>query len=420
MSGDRLYPIILVRIRRQGSQTALRVVDDQSPAEPGEDVIRAKVLSLVYTDDEKAADTLKLTIDNFNLDYFDAPFCKPGDLIKAKFGYPGNMSGKIETVITKVKSQGTTITVESNGKEYLLNTIVRPRVWRNKKRSDVVRAIADEYGYAANAEIHDTEIVYPQITQAKLTDHQLIVEMAKREGWIFYIDANGFYFGPRPLDKAPLKTIRYYLAAEGGDLMSFPTIESDLFARPGAVTAKGSDPKTGKEFKVTGNNDSTKGRPTLSKTTEVVDRKDGEASHQTAVATETTVATTATTKAAAQRVVNAIYTNAQLGAVKMGLSLVGDPAYRAKAVFAISDVGKQLAGKVYFTQVTHTIGPSSYTVSAKARREAFNNAGAAQKAASKGAANDKAAPAPGAAKTDKLEGHEKVDHKSGETRVEYR
>lgn len=420
MSGEKLYPIILVRIRRQGTQTALRVVDDQSPAEPGEDVIRAKVLSLVYVDDEKAADTLKLTIDNFDLSYFDTPWCKPGDLIKAKFGYPGNMSGKIETIVTKVKAQGTTITIESNGKEYLLNTLVRPRVWTNKKRSDIVRAIADEYGYAANAEIHDTEIVYPQITQAKLTDHQLVAEMAKREGWIFFIDENGLYFGPRPLHKAPLKTIRYYLAQDGGDLMAFPTIESDLFARPGAVTAKGSDPVTGKEFKVTANNDTTKGRKTVANTTEVVDPPTGKASHQTTVATETTVATTATSKAAAQRVVNAIYTSAQLGAVKMTLPLVGDPSYRAKNVFALSGGGAQLNGKVYFTQVTHTVGPSSYTVNAKGRREAFNNAGTATKAASKGAANNQASPAPGAPKSDKLEPHEKVNNKTGETRVEYR
>lgn len=417
---DTLYPVFFVRVKREGSPTALRVVEDASVPAEGEEVIRAKITQLVYIDDEKAADTLKLTFDNFDLGYFDAPFCKPGDLIKAKFGYPGNMSGQIEATVTKVKSSGPTITVEANGKEYQLNRIVRPRIWPNVKRSDVVRSIAAEYGYTTNAEIHDTEIVYSRIIQAKLTDHQLIAELAKREGWIFFIDEAGLYFGPRPLHKAPLKTINFYLASDGGDLMGHPAIESDLFARPGAVTAKGSDPKTGKEFKVTANNDTTKGRPTVSSTVEVVDTKTGKTSRQTTVATEVTVATTATTKEGAQRAVNAIYRNAQLGAVKMTLPLVGDPRYRAKAVFALANVGAQLVGKVYFAQVTHTLGPNSYVVSAKARREAFASAGSAAKAASKGAPNTQAAPPPGAPKDDKLTPHEKVDPKTGKTHVEYR
>lgn len=432
MSGERLYPVLFLRIKREGKPLAVRVVDDATVPAEGEEVIRAKVTSLVFEDDEKKADVLKLTIDNFDLSYWDDPWVKPGDLIKAKWGYPGNMSGQVECVVTKIKASGTILTIESNGKEYELNRVVRPRVWppsgMGVKRSDVVRAIAEEYGYGANAEIHDTEVVLPRIIQAKLTDHQLLVEMAKREGWVFYIDANGFYFGPRKLGQTPLKTLTYYTDGTG-TILSFPSVDGDLFARPGAVTAHGRDPDTKKDFKVTANNDTTKGRSTVASTVEVVEpvnRKTGETSYGTkpagAVATATTVATTAKNEADAKRHVAGIYQQAQLGAVKLTVPVVGDPLLRAKSIVELSGIGKQLVGKYYLTAVTHTLNGNGYTCSLKARREAPNSAAAVTQPASKGAANKQAAPAPGssAEKGDKLTPRVVVDPRDGTTKVQYR
>lgn len=424
MSGETLYPVFFVRVVRQGSQTSLRVVDDASAPAEGEEVIRAKVLKLVYEDKDEGADVLKLTVNAFDLDYYDNPWIKGGDLIKAKWGYPGRMSGQVEAVVTKIKG-GKVLTIEANGKEYLLNRVVRPRVWDNITRSGVVRKIAAEYGYTTNAEIVDTELVFSRIVQAKLTDHELIAELAKREGFVFYIDVGGLYFGPRKLAQAPLRTITYYVDAQGnaaGDMMDFPTIESDLFARPGAVTAKGRDPDKKKDFSATADNDTTKGRPVVAKTVEVIDPKAGKSSFQTTVPTAVTVATTAKTAADAKRQVGAIYKNAQLGAVKLGVPVKGDPNLRAKSIVELSGIGAILVGKYYLTQVTHTVGETSYSCAIKGRREGMNSAGSATKAATKGAPNTKPAPTAqnGGATGDKLVPNEVVDTKSGTTHVEYR
>jgi phage protein D len=411
-----LYPVFFVRIKREGAPLALRVVEDASTPAEGEQVIRAKITQLVYEDNDEKADTLKLTVDNFDLAYWDTPWVKPGDLIKAKWGYPGNMSGQVEAVVTKVRGNGHTLTIEANGKEYLFNKTVRPRTWPatgvGVKRSDVVRAIAAEYGYTTNAEVVDSVVVLPHIIQAKLTDHQMLVELAKREGYVFYIDANGLYWGPRKLNQPVLRTI------DRSDL--FPpgfTVESDLFARPGAVTAKGRDPDKKKDFKATADNDTTKGQPVLAGTREVVDERTGATSFQKTVATATTVATTAKTEADAKRQVAGIYQNSQLGAVKGSFGMVGDPTMRAKSIVQLTGFGSLLVGKYYLTQVVHTVGPSSYTVKAAARREAMNAAGAATKAVSKGAPNKNAADAGGG---DKLKPREVIDGRDGSSRVEYR
>lgn len=428
MSGERLYPVFFVRLKREGSQESLRLVEDASVPAEGETVTRAKVKSLVFEDHDEKADTLKLGVDIQDLSYWDEPWCKPGDLLKVKFGYPGQMSGQIEGVITKLKGAGNVLNIEANGKEYLLNRVVRPRVWpptgQGVKRSDVVRAIAAEYGYGNNAEIEDTEVVFPRILQAKLTDHQMIVELAKREGWVFYIDANGFYFGPRKLDQAPLRTIRR------GSMLAPPNVDNDLFARPASVTAKGRDPLTKKDFTATASNDTTKGRPVLAGTVEVVDPKTLQTTKKpiagSATATATTVATTAKTQADAQRQVAGIYGNSQLGAVKLSFSMMGDPNLRAKSVVRLEDIGAILIGNYYLIGVTHTLSDSSYTMAIKARREAKNSAGSAQQAASKGVPNGKAAADAGAVDPDKggardkLTPREVVDPKTLQTRTEYR
>jgi uncharacterized protein len=415
---DTLYPVFFVRIKHEGAPLALRVVEDASVPAEGEQVIRAKIESLVFDEFDEKADTLKLNVDNFDLSYWDEPWCKPGDLLKVKWGYPGNMTGQVEGVVTKIKGSGHKLTIEANGKEYLFNKAVRPRTWPatgiGVKRSDVVRAIAAEYGYSETATIIDSVVVLPHIIQAKLTDHQMLVELAKREGYVFYIDANGLYWGPRQLDQPVLRTI------DRSDMLAPPTVDSDLFARPGAVTAKGRDPDKKKDFNATANNDTTKGQPVVAGTREVVDERTGASSFQKTVATETTVATTAKTEADAKRQVAGIYRNGQLGAVKLSFPMEGDPRMRAKSIVQLTGIGKLLVGKYYLIQVTHTVGTTSYTMAVKARREAMNSAGSATKAPTKGAPNKQPAPAAGAAQGDKLTPREVVDGRDGSTRVEYR
>ncbi len=423
MSGESLYPVFFVRLKREGQPHSLRIVEDASVPAEGEDVIRAKVKSLSFEDKDEGADVLKLAVDNFDLSWSDNPWCKPGDLLKVKFGFPGNMSGQIEGVITKLKLAGSVLNIEANGKEYLLNKTVRPRTWDNVKRSDVVRAIAAEYGYSTNAEIVDTEVVFRRIVQAKLTDHQMIVELAKREGFVFYIDADGFYFGPRKLSEAPIRELTYYVDPDGisrGDLLVYPTIENDLFARPGAVTAKGRDPDKKKDFKATADNNNTPGRKTVASTVEVVDPRTGKTTKQTRTATDTTVATTAKTAADAKRQVAGIYATSQLGAVKLNGAVRPDPNLRAKKIVRLSGIGALFVGNYYIVSVTHSLSETSYACTIKTRRESKNTAGVNTPAASKGAANNKPAPQGSKASGDKLEPREVVDPKTGKTHTEYR
>jgi len=67
-----------------------------------------------------------------------------------------------------------------------MNKVTRCRTFENLTRADVVRKIAQDNGYGVTRQdIEDTTHLLPVITQARMTDAQLIRRLADREGFEF-------------------------------------------------------------------------------------------------------------------------------------------------------------------------------------------------------------------------------------------
>lgn len=397
MPGERTAPQIFIQLAKAGSPERVDV--------------GARVTGFTYEDDEKKADKLTLKVDNFDLSELERPTWRKGNILIVSWGYPGQMSPERECVVLSAKG-GLELTIEANGKEQLFNRTTKSRVFANMKRSQVVEQIAGEYGYEGDRlQIEDTEIVCEQITQAKMTDYQLLRDLARRERMEFFVDFDGFHFHKRNTGQKPLREFVWYIDPNAGDILTW-SIDNDITAgKPGKVTVKGRDPLTGEDIEATADNSNTP-RDSLAPQLEAAapaDLIDEQTGVQTEgvipnthpAASEVVINTTEPTQEAALRKAQGLYTASQINAVQITMTCWGDPDLVAKSVIKCSGWGPILSGNYYVTSAKHDV-TGGYTMVLKIKRDGHGKAtssgggaaggGAGGGADSKGTQNDKAAP----------------------------
>lgn len=404
---------------RSGPQWYVRLLDPV--VDDGGGDLSQRVVALKYEDTEKGSDKLTLTVDNYDLAAFDAPVWKHGNVLEVSWGYEGDMTPPREVVIQSAKGFQT-LTVEALARSALLNRIPRTRTFEIVRRSDVARAIAEENGYGSAVQIiDDTSEVLPAISQAKQTDAALLAALARREGWEWFIDWDGFHFHPRRVGQRPLRELVYFLDGSG-DVLSV-SIENDIYGKPGGVSAKGRDPLAKEDIDEHADNSTEAGRDTLSPVIEVIDRQTGAASEQARrVATEAIVQTTEPTAAAAKRQAAGAFARSQQLTVEAKIKVVGDPSLVAKSVVLVSGIGKTLSGRYYLSAVTTTVSTDVYTCELTAKRDGKSaptttGSGGAT-AESSGHANDHAPNPDGSAGG--AEAVEVIDKATGKTTTEWR
>jgi hypothetical protein len=395
----RTEPVFFVRVAPAGEGTERLDLSD-------------RVLSFVYEDAEKEADRLILTVDNWDLRNFDDPVWRKGNLLEVSWGYPGEMAPAREAVIQKVTGFQT-LSVEAHAKSVLMNKIARCRTFENVKRSDVARQVAAENGYGpALQDIEDTGEVLPLITQARMTDAQLLRRLADREGFEFYVDFDGLHFHQRRLGQPPVRVFRWYTAPEVGEVLSI-NIENDVTAKPGAVTVRGRDPLLKADIDAKASNADTP-RDSLAPVIELVDPETGATSLASRGASADVRPTATATASTARHEADAHYRRALHTTVDLKATVVGDPGVLAKTVVEFQGLGQRLSGKYYVKKAKHTIDGAGYTVELRCLRDGTGEIGGVP---SLGRPNlGTAADAdPGA-----LRPVEVVEPESGATHIEYR
>lgn len=331
-------PVLLVTVIPEGSDAKRLDLTD-------------RVLHFEYEDCEDKADALKLTVNNYDLSNFDDPVWKKDNLVQVTWGYTDALAPTRTCRIVKVTGFQE-LSIEAHGMEVALNGRVRSALFENMKRSDAVRKIAMEAGFRSPEVLHieDTEVVYPAIQQARLTDAQFIRRLAQKEGFEWFIDFDGFHFHRRDVLQRPLRVIEWRDPSGGQQLevMSI-NIENDVTAKPGQVTVKSHDPEKrfGLDKKV--NNDEDKTRGVLAATVEVKGPEESKSGQ------EDVVCSVETHDRALKRQAEAKFRKAQQTAVKMSLEMIGDPNLLAKSVVEVRGVGKRLSQRYYVKSVKHTI-----------------------------------------------------------------
>lgn len=372
--------------RRTAPCFSIRVSKPGATADSAERLdVRAKITSLTYEDDEKKPDKLTLVVDNFDLKQFEQSTWRKGNLLHVSWGYPGAMAPERECTIKKTKG-GPQLSVEAEGKESIMDRRYKIRHFENMTRSQVVKQIAEEYGFGVDRQdIEDSKVIYPQITQARLTDYQFCRDLSRRERFEFFADFDGLHFHRRLIGQKPLRRFEYYTDPGRGDILSW-NIENEVDqTKPGSVTAQTRTPLDKEDVSETANdatvprdglapvpeifgkteaNDSTPAKPTEQET---IDEATGEARIEQ-IATNLIVPSTQKTREAVQREAHGLYTAAQINAVQLTLVCIGDANIVAKSTIEVTGLGSVISGLYYVSSVKHEV-TDQYKMTIKCKRD---------------------------------------------------
>lgn len=357
---DRSSPVFNVTVLDQAGNEELVRPED------------VRVLSLRYTDSEKKADKLVLSADNFDLVHFDNPIWKQGNRLRVSWGYPGLMAPVRECVIRSAKGFQR-LSVEANGLAVVMNRVQRSTTFENLTRSEIVRLVARENGYGEDAvDIQDTEIRYPHVVQAGTTDAQFIRRLSHLEGFEFYVDFDGFHWHERRLDQRPVKTLTWYIEQRRSEIISI-NIKNDVSALPGRVRVRRRDPIAREDVESSADNETDSNRGLLGTVLGIASPSEGASSGQLLTSQESTTTGGSSESAASERDATSRFRRAQQQAVKMTLTMIGDPNILAKSVVNVQGIGQRLSGNYYVTEATHELGSNGYTLRLELIKDATGN-----------------------------------------------
>lgn len=347
-------------IRRTAPRFFIRILPDgvNGPA-PRITDLSAKVTAFRYKDEERRADKLSITLDNYDLTLFDDPAFKRGMQLEVSWGYPGNMAPSRLCIVQRITG-ALSITIEALAESILLHRNGRTRTFDNVRRSDIVRQIAREGGYGDSVvDIEETPVVYPRIAQGGLTDAQLLVRLARQEGFEFYVDQTGFHWHRRRVGAAPARVLRWFTDQFAGDVVTF-NIDNDITARPGRVRRRGRDPLEGEDIDESADDSNDTERPVLSPIRIVVDPETRQSRTEVLVGSEEVSPTSAPNATTARREAVGRFRRIQQTAIKMKMTIVGDPNMLAKSVVEVQGMATRLNTRYYVKSVEHSISGGGY------------------------------------------------------------
>jgi hypothetical protein len=219
-----------------------------SPVQPKR-VYRVILHQEVFTHDYAEIELRDWSVDPLNI--------KPGSLMtltirdKTYHGYVHQLDNEQTTAkhSTKIGFIGATYVMKQSSQ----------KIYRNMSADQVVAAIATRYNFAYKVTPHPR--VYDQISQAGLTDWQLMVKLAKESGYFLRAENTEIYFHPLTEDFNNLITSA--LSFQKGDagfkpvrpIYKFSPVISETLKHFGfkkaATSVAGVNPVNGSIFKVT-------------------------------------------------------------------------------------------------------------------------------------------------------------------------
>lgn len=344
-------PVISVSIQPEGASKTVRLFD-----------VSDQVIDMEYQDVEYKADKLTLTVDNSDLSQFDDPIWRKGNIIIISWGYSDVMSIPRRCQIRKVQGFKQ-LRVEALGKEIELNVDTKSNVYEHTSRSSVARVIAEQWGFRDEALLHiqDTKLVREHIVQARITDAQFMRRLAAKEGFEWYIDHDGFHFHERNFFQRSNRVLTYFDDADLSEITDI-TVETDVTKRAGSVRVKTHNPTKRRTIDKPADSETEKGRAVLGSVNEAPGKPESKVPGYKTTAHSIVKGTTETDEGAAQKQAAAHFKKAQQAAVKMNITLIGDPNIHAKSIIELRGVGKRLSGLYYVKGTSHKIN-SSYTLS---------------------------------------------------------
>lgn len=340
---DPISPYFVVQYRARGKRNLVDLTH------------RASRLTLTHTGTRKT-NKLEVELDNADQLLFGNPdLMRKGTIMTATFGYPGNTVNAGQFAIKGHKPSRLTLNItahEAKRSQMLRRT--SSRTFENVRRSDVVLVILKEHGFDGFFGDPTAEILPSVVKMRHETDWQFLARLAQLEHREFYLSANGAHWevpNRKQRPKHVLKYVKNNLSAGHVKDWSIESLEAGL---PGRIIVKGFDPLSGKVFTATAGETTTDivalGEP------DNVTPDDGDQTAKGTIGRDIALNIGAVTPRDAQLRADSLYKQLRYGALKMDVTCIGNPFYRARQTMVLEGIGPSIDGVFWAKEVVHTLG----------------------------------------------------------------
>lgn len=340
-----------------------------------------RLLGLKFSDHAERMDLLELTLRNDDYALYDEPGFAPGQKLEITWGWPGRMSPPRRMIVKRLKDEGGTVVVRAHCTLAQLHQRQRARFAQGVTDSEWVRTVADEYGYVGALATIETTALRHDITQPRWwTDAQQLQHMARRNGFLFYLDASGLHWHARPTDRQPARQFIYRTDQGQGSVLEPPTFEINLARAITRVRVVSMDPVRKTIVEQTAGIDD-EGRVAMAADDDLFDPDDPDMGRRGARLGSEAVLTGGLMSAEeALSLAAAHYRETAAGRYKATIKVVGDPQLGAKCLVGLwGDLSPTVAGLYFVREAITEIGPGTYMQELHLRKDARAESPAAKK-----------------------------------------
>jgi phage protein D len=240
-----------------GSQLWVKLIESDEGDRDLTELLRARMKSFEFNSKEMGISIAKFVLRNDDLALLDEPGLTPGQCLSLQWGWEDDLK-KPRNVIVK-KPRGTNPReILCFSEETLMDNDEVNQDWGRISTWDVVHEIAKRNKNANQipytdffVRIADTQQMRlkRQITQ-KTTDARMLIKLAKKLSYLFWIDEMGLHFKPRPTGNVPVASYTYRQDLKG-EVLTMPQFEENYASDINQVTIKCKDRNTKKRIEAT-------------------------------------------------------------------------------------------------------------------------------------------------------------------------
>lgn len=375
-------------------QVYMELIDaDDEDAVDADDVasvarwVRERLFTFEFSDHVEKIDEAKVSFLNDDRALSDAGAFTVGQKLRVAWGWGGMTSAPRQMIVVK-REQNNPYVVWLRDPTVLLGQRKGGRQMAGKTDSEFVRAVLKEHQYEGTAaRITETKIRREITQSAKRSDAVQLWNLAKRNGFEFYIDADGAYWGPRQVDTEPKRVYEFRSGLGEGRIIGEPQISQVTDRAYAIVSVAGVDPATKKAYAIEISSKdfdwaSLGAEIEISDPTEKdADSKRGKRAERTEVRTVGLMP-----EDQARELARAIYRDNAQGVYNLRLQVIGDPLLGAKCLIALQGHSVPYDGLYFVREAKHAISNGQYTLSLECDRDALASVNAGKKVARKRAA----------------------------------
>lgn len=327
-------------------------------------IIEERLVGFEFSDHHKKKDQLKLTLRNDDYQLLENPVFTKGQKIAVTWGWSGNTAPPRRMVIVKVKG-GEQIVVTANDLSQLMDKEKISRQFENMTDSEVVIQIAAEHGYTGQyIHVQETKTRH-DVTQSYSTNARMLARLARKNGFEFYIDADGLHWHERRTEVTPAKKYIYRADPKVGSILSPPKFDVNLSKGVSRVKVVARDPITKELWELYGGPDDTNMNVLGSEDEMGLPGDDTQGIRAKRLAREDVRNLGMMTRDELKDHADAIYREAVNDKYKMSLEVIGDAYVKGKLVVDVYNIAPSWDGLYYVRECVSKIENGNFTQSLK-------------------------------------------------------